>query len=39
MAVEAGVTPLTKCGEDLIMLGPSQLEEWVAEHLPAALLC
>ncbi len=39
MAVEAGVTPLTKWGEDLIVLGPSQLEAWVAECLPSALLC
>jgi hypothetical protein len=39
MAVEAGVTPLTKQGEDLIVLDPAQLEAWVAECLPAALLC
>ncbi len=39
MAVEAGVTPLTKRGEDLIVLGPSQLEAWVKECLPSALLC
>ncbi len=39
MAVEAGITPLTKWGEDLVVLDPEQLEAWVAEHLPAALLC
>ncbi len=39
MAVAAGVTPLTKGGEDLIMLGPSQLDAWIAECLPSALLC
>ncbi len=39
LAVEAGVTPLTSSGEELIMLGPEQLEEWVAECLPSALLC
>ncbi len=39
MAVEAGVTPLTKTGEDLVVLDPAQLEAWVAECLPAALLC
>ncbi len=38
MAVEAGVTPLTKGGEDLLVLDPAQLEAWVAECLPAALL-
>jgi hypothetical protein len=38
MAVEAGVTPLTKRGEDLLVLDPPQLEAWVAECLPAALL-
>ncbi len=39
MAVEAGVTPLTKGGEDLVVLDPAQLDAWVAECLPAALLC
>ncbi len=39
MAVEAGVTPLTKWGEDLLVLDPAQLDAWVAECLPAALLC
>ncbi len=38
MAVESGVTPLTKGGEELVMLDPTQLEAWVAECLPAALL-
>ncbi len=38
MAVEAGVTPLTKHGEELLVLDPAQLEAWVAECLPAALL-
>ncbi len=37
MAVDAGVTPITKRGEDLVVLDPAQLEAWVAEHLPAAL--
>ncbi len=39
MAVDAGVTPLTQCGEDLHLLDPHQLDAWVAENLPAALLC
>ncbi len=39
MAVEAGVTPLTKHGEDLRLLDPHQLDAWVAECLPSALLC
>ncbi len=39
MAVEAGVTPLTSGGEELIMLDAKQLDAWVAECLPAALLC
>ncbi len=39
MAVDAGVTPLTKHGEDLRMLDPHQLDAWVAECLPSALLC
>ncbi len=38
MAVEAGVTPLTRGGEDLLVLDPAQLDAWVAECLPAALL-
>ncbi len=38
MAVEAGVTPLTKHGEELLVLDPTQLEAWVAECLPGALL-
>ncbi len=37
-AIEAGVTPLTAKGEELIMLDATQLEAWVAECLPAALL-
>ncbi len=39
MAVQAGVTPLTKRGEELHTIGEARLEEWVAECLPAALLC
>ncbi len=38
LAVESGVTPLTSNGEELHLLGPEQLEEWVAACLPAALL-
>ncbi len=36
MAVDAGVTPLTKGGEDLQVLDSAQLDAWVAEHMPAA---
>ncbi len=39
LAVEAGVTPLTSSGEELLMLDAEQLEAWVAECLPSALLC
>ncbi len=39
MAIEAGVTPLTSKGEELCLLDAQQLEAWVAECLPAALLC
>ncbi len=39
MAVDAGVNPLTKDGEDLQLLDPRQLDEWVAANLPSALLC
>ncbi len=39
MAVDAGVTPLTKHGEDLQLLDPHQLDAWVSENLPGALLC
>ncbi len=39
MAIEAGVTPLTTKGEELCMLDAGQLEAWVAECLPSALLC
>ncbi len=39
LAVEAGVTPLTASGEELIMLDEDQLHAWVAECLPSALLC
>ncbi len=38
LAVESGVTPLTSSGEELYLLGPEQLEEWVAACLPAARL-
>jgi hypothetical protein len=39
MAIDAGVTPLTAKGEELCLLDATQLEAWVAEHLPSALLC
>ncbi len=39
MSVAAGVNPVTDDGEDLRMLGPHQLDEWVAAKLPSALLC
>ncbi len=39
MAVDAGVTPLSQSGEDLRLLDPHQLDAWVAENLPSALLC
>ncbi len=39
MAIEAGVTPLTADGEELQLLDPHRLDAWVAERLPAALLC
>ncbi len=39
MAVDAGVTPLSQSGEDLQLLDPHQLDAWVAENLPSALLC
>ncbi len=39
MAIDAGVNPLTPQGDELRMLDSQQLEAWVAEHLPAALLC
>jgi hypothetical protein len=32
-AIEAGIQPLTSSGEELQMLGPNQLEAWVAENL------
>ncbi len=39
MAIDAGVSPLTAQGEELRMLDPPRLEAWIAEFLPAALLC
>ncbi len=39
MAIDAGVTPLTSSGEELLLLDPPQLDAWVASHLPSALLC
>ncbi len=39
MAIDAGVSPVTASGEDLQLLDPHQLDAWVAEFLPAALLC
>ncbi len=38
MAIDAGINPLTPQGEELQFLDPQQLEAWVAEHFPAALL-
>ncbi len=37
-AIEAGVQPITAGGEELQILAPHQLDEWVAQHLPAVLL-
>ncbi len=39
MAIDAGVSPLTAQGEELRVLDQQRLEAWVAEFLPAALLC
>ncbi len=39
MAIDAGVTPLTALGEELRLLDQPRLDAWIAEHLPAALLC
>ncbi len=39
MAIDAGVSPLTAQGEELRLLDQPRLEAWVAEFLPAALLC
>ncbi len=39
MAISAGVNPVTSDGDDLRLLGPHQLDEWVSAHLPSALLC
>ncbi len=39
MAINAGVNPLTASGDDLRLLDPHQLDEWVAANLPSALLC
>ncbi len=39
MAIDAGVTPLTAQGEELRLLDQPRLEAWIAEFLPAALLC
>ncbi len=33
-AVAAGVTPLSKWGEDLQLLDSAQLDEWIAEFMP-----
>ncbi len=32
-AIERGIQPITEQGQDLIMLGPSELDAWVATHL------
>ncbi len=37
-AIEAGVQPITAEGVELHVLAPHQLDEWVAQHLPAVLL-
>ncbi len=37
MAIDAGVSPLTPQGEELRMLDPHRLDEWVREFFPAAL--
>ncbi len=34
-AIDAGIQPITQAGEELQLLDASQLEAWVAEHLPA----
>ncbi len=39
MAISAGVNPITSDGDDLRLLAPHQLDEWVSAHLPSALLC
>ncbi len=39
MAIEAGVNPIAEGGLELQLLDPHKLDAWVAEHLPAALLC
>ncbi len=33
-AIERGIQPITETGEELIMLGPQELEEWTAKHMP-----
>jgi hypothetical protein len=37
MAIDAGVQPITSTGEELHLLDPHRLDEWVSEHLPAAM--
>ncbi len=32
-AIDQGVQPITEAGEELIMLGPQELEEWTSKHL------
>ncbi len=39
MAIDAGVTPITADGEELRLLDQPRLDAWIAQHLPAALLC
>ncbi len=39
MAIDAGISPVTSQGEELRLLDPHRLDEWVTEHFPAALLC
>ncbi len=39
MAIDAGVSPLTADGEELRLLDQPRLDAWIAEFLPAALLC
>jgi hypothetical protein len=37
-AIEAGVQPITSDGEELHLLAPNKLDEWVAANLPSVLL-
>ncbi len=39
MAIDAGISPVTPQGEELRLLDPHRLDEWVTRHFPAALQC